>query len=91
MDLVDAIRTIQYDSGWAVYAQTPFSEASEARFGQTQFENGGLLDGKEFFANGLEIGDWMKNYFEDCPEMLDDEIEVGLGAAMLIEEKEQWR
>lgn len=91
MELVDAIKKIQYDPSWAIYAEVPFTEESAARFGQTQFENGGLLDSKEFFANGQQVGNWFVKEFEDYPEMLGDEIEVGLAAASFIEETDFWR
>ena len=36
------------DPQWGIWADAPFSAESESRVGQTQFENGGLLDDKEF-------------------------------------------
>lgn len=50
---------ISYDSSWAIYAQKidgEFREESPARFGQRQFDNGGLLDDCEFFsANDIAV------------------------------------
>ena len=57
MNLKEACLKISYDSSWAIYADAPFTDESEARFGQTQFENGGLLDDKVFFANGEVVND----------------------------------
>ena len=36
------------DSQWGIWADAPFTAESESRVGQIQFENGGLLDDKEF-------------------------------------------
>ena len=60
--LSEAIQKIGYDSNWAVYAEKidgEFRADSPARIGQRQFENGGVLDDAEFFANGERIGDMM--------------------------------
>lgn len=60
--LIDAIQKIGYDSKWAIYAEKidgEFRADSPARIGQQQFENGGVLDDAEFFANGERIGDKM--------------------------------
>jgi len=65
MILKDALINIQYDSGWAIYAEIvdgKFSEHSEARYGQTVFENGGLLDDKVYVCHGEQIGDWLTSY-----------------------------
>ncbi|MBD2316710.1 hypothetical protein [Phormidium tenue] len=51
---------IQYDSSWGIWAELidgKFAAQSQARYGQRQFENGGLLDEFAFFANGKKIGD----------------------------------
>lgn len=47
MKLQDAVVQVQGYSNWAVYATGTEPEA-EARLGQTQFENGGLLDEMSF-------------------------------------------
>ena len=62
MKLVDAIQKIQYDSGWGIWAEAPFTPDSEARFGQGVFENGGLLDDKIFFADGVACGEFVACY-----------------------------
>ena len=35
------------ESNWGIWAEAPFSENSDSRVGQIQFENGGLLDDKQ--------------------------------------------
>jgi hypothetical protein len=62
MLLSTAITTIIYDLSWAVYAETPFAPHSDARIGQCQFENGGVLDGKQYFADGVLCGDFAYEY-----------------------------
>lgn len=51
MRLKDLVTKIQGDEGWAVYAESSDPNA-DARYGQTQFKNGGLLDNKKFIING---------------------------------------
>jgi len=62
-----------YDSGWGVWAITPFTPQSSARSGLLYYENGGLLDDKKYFANNEEIinaaydycgGNPMKSHFD---------------------------
>lgn len=58
--LKDLASNIQYDSSWGVWAELidgKFTPESQARYGQCQFENGGVLDEFEFVANGEKIGD----------------------------------
>ncbi|MCY4130071.1 MAG: hypothetical protein OXG15_12630 [Gammaproteobacteria bacterium] len=57
MKLKKAISTINYDSSIAIYAESPFTPNSESRIGQNQFENGGILDGKEWVINGDSAND----------------------------------
>lgn len=85
MNLAEAIVKIQYDSSWGVWAEVPFAPDSEARYGQCQFENGGVLDNKELFTDGVSIGDWFKSWFEDCPELKADEKICLEAAARMIE------
>lgn len=54
---------IQYDSSWGIYADECHPDA-EARIGQTQFEQGGLLDGKHLIANGVQMGDALSRWFD---------------------------
>lgn len=55
---------VEYGSSWAVYAEA-LEPDSPARMGQTQFENGGLLDSKRYVIDGLTLGDAKLRYFED--------------------------
>lgn len=62
LTLIEAIKTIGYDNNWAIYAEKidgEFRADSPARFGQRQFDNGGVIDDAEYFANGERIGDLM--------------------------------
>jgi len=52
---------LPYDRGQAIYALGTGPD-SLARIGQTQFEQGGLLDGKEFVINGMQLGDAILSY-----------------------------
>ena len=66
--LKDLAGSIQYDSSWGIWAELingEFTPESQARYGQNQFENGGILDGFEFFADGQKIGD---HYSDWCGE-----------------------
>lgn len=60
---------LNYSNTEAVYLEKPFSGESEVRFGQPQFENGGLLDDKEFFATNARLIDELWAYCgeEDPP------------------------
>ena len=74
MILQEAITKIGYDDNWGIWACAPFTANSEARFGQVQFENGGLLDDKAFFADGMACGDFVGEYCdgEDIDELGDE-------------------
>lgn len=49
MKLKDRLMNLSsIDSQWGIWADAPFTEDSESRVGQLQFENGGLLDDKEY-------------------------------------------
>lgn len=68
--LVDLLKKgLQYDSSWAIYAYGKGAD-SKARIGQTQFENGGLLDGMDFIIDGVQLGNAMTAYMDG------DEFEV---------------
>lgn len=67
MTLVEAIQKISYDSNLAVYAMRPFTPDSEARIGQIQFDNGGILDDMEIFANGEKCGNYITAWLYDIP------------------------
>ncbi|MCY3744496.1 MAG: hypothetical protein OXH00_26060 [Candidatus Poribacteria bacterium] len=49
MKLKDRLMNLSsIESQWGIWADAPFTADSDSRVGQTQFENGGLLDDKEF-------------------------------------------
>jgi hypothetical protein len=80
--LKELVGAIQYDSSWGIWAATvggKFTPESEARYGQCQFENGGLLDEFEFFADGVQIGDHATDWageLELCLSSQWDEIVI---------------
>lgn len=55
MNLIDAIVNINPDGNWGIWAEYPFVENSHSRYGQRQFENGGLLDDLRYFSNGRDV------------------------------------
>ena len=63
-----ALQDISNDSNWGIYASYPLTAQTEIRFGQPQFENGGLLDEKKFVING-----------ESANDRIQDMIDVSLG------------
>ena len=72
---------ISYDNSFAIYAEKiggHFHNDSPARFGQTQFENGGLLDDCEFFATNDSARDSIELWADG------DEDASEEGAEMLI-------
>jgi hypothetical protein len=63
--------TLDYSSQWGIYAERrdgKFQADSPARYGQRQFENGGLLDEKEYFLNNESATDHMSAYLEGVDE-----------------------
>lgn len=62
---------ISYDRGWGIYA-TDCSPDAEARIGQTQFENGGLLDSKHFICDGQQLGDALLRWTDGEDFDMDD-------------------
>lgn len=67
------VNGLQHDSNWGIYAEE-CSPAAEARIGQTQFEQGGLIDGKRLIVDGVQLGDALLRY-TDGDENADDFIE----------------
>jgi hypothetical protein len=58
--LKNLVSNISYDSSWGIWAELvdgQFTANSQSRYGQRQFDNGGLLDGFEFFADGVQVRD----------------------------------
>ena len=61
MKLSTALQNVRYDNSWGVYAEKidgQFNVDSPARYGETLFENGGLLDDMEFVCNGEAPSNW---------------------------------
>lgn len=81
MTLTEAILAIQYDSSWGIWAEQPITPASEARYGQVQFRNGGLLDDKVLFATGEECGNFIMKWLDGEDE--DVEYPSELAEAMI--------
>ena len=81
-EIEKVVRGGNYVSDWAIYADEPFAAESEARQGQTQFDNGGLLDEKSFVATNEQIIDMAHEYCDgdpnakDCPFGIDEIIEA---------------
>jgi len=74
---------VNYSNTEALYLSVSFSEDSDVRFGQPQFENGGLLDEKRFLCTNEQLTDEIERYLdgadpEDClaSEMVEHLIEV---------------
>ena len=73
MNLAEALSDVQYDRSWGVYAEKidgRFEITSPARYGQTIFENGGLLDEMQFVCNGESPSDWAVEWCDG--EVTDD-------------------
>lgn len=85
MNLTEAITRIQYDSSWAIWADTPFTPDSEARYGQRQFEQGGVLDSKSFFADGIQVGDYIGRFCDWDDALLSDNDAVEEAAKDMID------
>jgi hypothetical protein len=71
MLLKDAVVQIQNDRNWAVYA-TDTNPDAEARYGQRQFENGGVLDDKRFIIDGEIATRALLAYTDNDPYWLDE-------------------
>ena len=84
MKLVDALQSISYDASWGIYAKYPISADSECRYGQTQFENGGLLDDKKFIIDGESATDRIEDMIDHSLGEEDYQREVAI--QMLIDE-----
>jgi hypothetical protein len=75
--LKDLASSISYDSSWGIWAELidgKFAPQSQARYGQRQFENGGLLDEFKFFADGEKIGDSIAEYCNGDNDFKDEAI-----------------
>lgn len=73
--VADIIRgVVSYDRSWGIYAES-CSAGAEARIGQTQLENGGLLDGKHFICDGQQLGDALLRW-TDGEEVDADDLDI---------------
>lgn len=80
MTLKDALKNIQYDSSWGIWAEKInglFTLESQSRYGQLIFENGGLLDDWEYVCSGEFPHDWATSWADggDSSESFND-IEI---------------
>ncbi len=66
--------SISYDRSWGIYA-TSCEANAEARLGQTQFPQGGLLDGKQLICDGQQLGDALQRW-GDGEEIDMDDLDV---------------
>ena len=91
MTLIEILTgSISYDSSWAIYAEKidgEFHNESPARFGQRQFEDGGLLDECEFFATNDAAWDAIENW---CDGSEDESIREE-GAEQYIADVNSWQ
>lgn len=62
---------VEYSSSWAVYAES-LEPDSPARIGQTQFENGGVLDDMQYVIDGEQLGDAKLSYVGDKDDYPDE-------------------
>jgi hypothetical protein len=70
---------LEYSDSWAVYAQVndkgEFESNLAARFGQAQFDNGGLIDGFKKFGTNAQIYDFLYEWnSEDLTDGIDELI-----------------
>ena len=78
MTLIEALQNIQYDSSWGIWAKASEAdetgdngglfEGSPARYGQMQFENGGLLDDYVFVCHGEWPADRLTEWCDGSDE-----------------------
>lgn len=61
---------ISYDNTFAIYAKGQYPDVS-VRLGQTQFENGGLLDDYEMVATNMSILDYLQDWTDGDDDALE--------------------
>ena len=87
MKLFEAIeKGLEASNQWAIYANAPFTAESEARIGQTQFENGGLLDTKQFVINGEALDRHVEIFFGNVGDLISDSRDMDEAMRNWIEE-----
>lgn len=70
---------LQYDSSWGIYAFGTGVD-SPARIGQTQFEQGGILDGMSFIIDGVRLGDAWLSYLDYPTDEEYEDAKSAIGA-----------
>ncbi len=75
---------LQYDSSWGIWAFGTATDAP-ARIGQTQFENGGILDGMSFIIDGERLGNAIAALSQGEPEDVWEHISQSMFLDLLIE------
>ena len=96
MLLKDAITRINYDQSIGIYATAPFSSNSDCRYGDRQFENGGLLDAKVFAINGEQANERISAFDDSVKDIVADDSDLNAArdiwiAEQLIPELEETR
>lgn len=72
MTLAEAILDIEYSTTigiWARLVDGKFCPGSPARIGDRQFENGGMLDGMNFFCTGEEPTDFIHDWHDSVIDL----------------------
>ena len=82
MKFKEAIRNIEDSNQWGIYAELPLTIDSEVRIGQTHFENGGLLDSKEFIINGEQVNRNTAIFYDNVDGLIEDNDTEEMDAAM---------
>lgn len=68
MRLADALINVPYCDSWGVYAipeEDIFTQDSTARYGEKNFENGGLHPEFQKICNGTTAGDFINEWLDD--------------------------
>ena len=82
MKFKEAIRNIDDSNQWGIYAELPLTIDSEVRIGQTQFENGGLLDSKEYIINGEQVNRNTAIFYDGIDGLIEENNIEEVEAAM---------
>lgn len=75
---------LQYDSSWGIYAFGTGVD-SPARIGQTQFEQGGILDGMSFVIDGEKLGNAIGALTDGEPDDVMEHVSESMLLDLLIE------
>ena len=70
MKLLEALQQISYDSSWCIFAELSengeLTEDSEARYGQKQYEGGGMRDDFVYVCDGVFPSEYLLDWCEGC-------------------------